>query len=390
MKDFVNKKFMKSADITADPLFIMLGGFMGAGKTTTLLRLAQHFQRQGRKVGIITNDQAEGLVDTALVEQLNLPVREIAGGCFCCRSESLLEALARLTEESQPEVFIAEPVGSCTDLVATVSLPLERIYKTGFRMAPYAVLVDPYRAIQILRVEDGEPVFSPDISYIFRKQLEEAEIIVINKADVVKPARMERLHEAMTREYPGAQIMVVSSRDGTGLEPLFEALMQGLAAPRRIMEMDYERYGKGEALLGWYNGKADVKARKPQGVDGNRWLIDLASRIRSVLRTANVEIAHFKMTLSAGDANSGKTAGGLAAVSLVRTDGEPEIRRELNAPLSKGNLIINLRAEGAPELLATVVQEALKASIQGVSAKLKKEEAFRPGQPTPTHRVAAV
>jgi hypothetical protein len=49
-------------------------------------------------------------------------------------------------------VFLAEPVGSCADLVATVSLPLERIYKAGFQMAPYAVLVDPYRAMQTLGV----------------------------------------------------------------------------------------------------------------------------------------------------------------------------------------------------------------------------------------------
>jgi hypothetical protein len=132
----------------------MLGGFLGSGKTTTLLRLAQQLQRAGKRVGIITNDQAAGLVDTALMEELELPVSEIAGGCFCCRSGSLVEALGKLTAASQPEVFLAEPVGSCTDLVATVSLPLERIYNAGFTMAPYAVLVDPYRAMQTLGVEE--------------------------------------------------------------------------------------------------------------------------------------------------------------------------------------------------------------------------------------------
>ena len=81
---------------------------------------------------MITNDQAEGLVDTALLEELNLPVREIVGGCFCCRSETLVQALESLEEGEEnahpreagrgaagirPNVFIAEPVGSCTDLV---------------------------------------------------------------------------------------------------------------------------------------------------------------------------------------------------------------------------------------------------------------------------------
>ncbi len=388
----------------------MLGGFLGSGKTTTLLRLAQYLQRQKKRVGLITNDQAAGLVDTALMEELNLPVREIAGGCFCCRSESLVEALGRLTEESQPEVFLAEPVGSCTDLVATVSLPLERIYKAGYVMAPYAVLIDPYRAMQTLGVE-GESLFSPDVNYIYRKQLEEAEIIVINKTDVVSAERLARLRDALSREYPEAEIMAVASRDGSGLEPLFTALTTREGQTRRVMEVDYERYGRGEAMLGWLNSKAEVRAdsgrqvqpmdneetgtaskklvgRKPpgrtvaRGIDGNAWLMDLAGRVQSALRVAGVEIAHFKMTLAAED-------GQMAAVSLVRTDGEPELRRKLERPLSNGSLLVNLRAEGAPELLAATVQEALRRKARGVSVKLNQTESFRPGQPVPTHRVAA-
>lgn len=313
----------------------------------------------------------------------------------------MVEALDRLTKESRPDVFIAEPVGSCTDLVATVSLPLERIYKTGFQMAPYAVLVDPYRAMQTLGVE-GESLFSPDVCYIFRKQLEEAEIIVINKADVVAPERMARLREALAREYPEAQIMAVSSREGTGLEPLFAALSEGKSAPHRVMEVDYVRYGKGKAMLGWYNGRAEVKStRKGKrsvhngimdngGFDGNAWLLDLAGRIQVVLRAAGVEIAHFKMSLSVEDGGDRLSPLRLAAVSLVRTDGEPELRRKLDAPLTKGSLIVNLRAEGAPEPLAATVEEALKTNMRGLTVKLTQAESFRPGQPTPTHRVAAV
>ncbi len=383
----------------------MLGGFLGSGKTTTLLRLAQHLQRRRKRVGIITNDQAAGLVDTALMEELNLPVSEIAGGCFCCRSESLVEALGRLTAESQPEVFLAEPVGSCTDLVATVSLPLERIYKAGFAMAPYAVLVDPYRAMQTLGVE-AEPIFSPDVNYIYRKQLEEAEIIVINKTDVIAPERLARLREALGREYPEAEIMAVASRDGTGLEPLFEALTNRDGHTRSLMEVDYERYGKGEAMLGWYNGKYEVrrlKAERDGGFDGNAWLLDLARRVRSVLRATRSEVAHFKMSLVAEEIEKvarasrpkSKEAGGtpglqaMAAVSLVRNDGEPELRRELAGPVTQATLLVNLRAEGAPELLAVAVQEALKNGPRGIRARRVAEESFRPGQPQPTHRLAA-
>jgi G3E family GTPase len=242
----------------------MLGGFLGAGKTTTVLRTAQYFQRLGKRVGLITNDQAAGLVDTALLEELNLPVQEIAGGCFCCKSEGLVEALARLTTGTQPEIFIAEPVGSCTDLVATVSLPLERIYKRGYVMAPYAVLIDPYRAMQTLGVE-GAPLFSADVNYIYRKQLEEAQIIVINKVDVMNADRLARLRRALEVEYPDAQVMELASRPGLGMEPLFEALGTTASSVKKVMEVDYERYGVGEALLGWVNVQAELNVKPMTG-----------------------------------------------------------------------------------------------------------------------------
>src|ERR1700733_15239064 len=119
--------------------YIMVGGFLGAGKTTALVRLAEKLQREGRSVGLITNDQSVGLVDTVLLASHDLPVEEITGGCFCCRFTSLTEAAEKLTKSDRPEVFLAEPVGSCTDLTATVSYPLRRMYGNDFSIAPYTV-----------------------------------------------------------------------------------------------------------------------------------------------------------------------------------------------------------------------------------------------------------
>ena len=133
--------------------YLMIGGFLGAGKTTAVARLARRLTDQGRRVGLICNDQSSGLVDTALLRSKGFSVEEIAGGCFCCRFNSLLEAAGKLTRETRPDVFVAEPVGSCTDLVATVSYPLRRIYGDRFTIAPLSVLVDPERAERILGLE---------------------------------------------------------------------------------------------------------------------------------------------------------------------------------------------------------------------------------------------
>src|SRR5689334_18781938 len=89
--------------------YIMIGGFLGAGKTTAVAQLAQKLTNDGLRVGLITNDQGSELVDTAMLRARGFVTEEIPGGCFCCRFASLSEAARRLTAMTAPDVFIAEP-----------------------------------------------------------------------------------------------------------------------------------------------------------------------------------------------------------------------------------------------------------------------------------------
>src|SRR5688572_18371846 len=186
--------------------YVMIGGFLGAGKTTAILQLAQKLHGEGTRVGLITNDQSFGLVDTALLSSQGLPVEEITGGCFCCRFQSLMDAAGKLTEAAAPDVFIAEPVGSCTDLRAAVSYPLRRIYGEDYEIAPLSVLVDPIRASRILGLEEGK-AFSEKVLYVYGKQLEEADIIVINKTDLIDSGKLEQLRAALSAKYPKANVV---------------------------------------------------------------------------------------------------------------------------------------------------------------------------------------
>src|SRR5580765_4482264 len=120
--------------------FVMIGGFLGAGKTTTLARLARFYTQRGQRVGLVTNDQAQDLVDTTSLRGQGFPVEEVAGACFCCRFDELVSKVGQLEQGDRPDVILAEPVGSCTDLVATVVQPLKDLYGQRFVMSPYAVL----------------------------------------------------------------------------------------------------------------------------------------------------------------------------------------------------------------------------------------------------------
>jgi G3E family GTPase len=358
--------------------YIMVGGFLGAGKTTALLRLAQHLTAQGRRVGLITNDQSYGLVDSVLVGAHGFPVEEITGGCFCCRFNSLIQAAERLARRAKPDVLLAEPVGSCTDLRATVQHPLRRMYGDDYRVGPLSVLVDPLRALRVLGLAPGS-TFSDKVLYVYGKQLEEADILVINKCDLLGPEQTGRLEAELRRRYPETELFLASAREGTGLDGWFAALAADRAS-RAAPQVDYDAYAEGEALLGWLNGTIRLSAAEP--FDGNLFLLELTRRIRSSLARASIEIAHLKSTLTPDG------AGDLGMLSLVSTAGDPGFAHRLKRELSSGELILNVRAEGPPEALRKAVEEAVAAS--GALAQVRHLEHFRPARPIPTHRMEAV
>lgn len=364
--------------------YIMVGGFLGAGKTTAIARLARHLTGQGLRVGLITNDQGSELVDTALLRARGFATEEISGGCFCCRFNSLVEAARNLTATARPDVFIAEPVGSCTDLVATVSYPLRRMYGEDYTLAPLSVLVDPVRAGRVLGLEDGGR-FSDKVLYIYRKQLEEADLIVLNKSDLVEADRRAALRERLRAEFPQAGILEISARTGDGLEAWFDHVATGEQSARAAMEVDYELYADGEALLGWLNATIRIDGARP--FDANHLLERFAQAVQTVLRGPAAEVAHLKMTFSPEPG-----LGDLAVVNLVRNDFVPELSQSLEELAQAGQLIVNLRAEAPPDTLRAALETALRDLVDdasGLTARLEHLEHFRPGKPRPTHRFAA-
>lgn len=361
----------------------MIGGFLGAGKTTAVGKLAHLLTEQGFRVGLITNDQGRNLVDTAMLRSQGFATEEIPGGCFCCRFDSLVDAAQRLAVRNRPDIFIAEPVGSCTDLAATVTYPLRRMYQDDFTVAPISVLVDPIRAQRVFGLAKGGS-FSEKVLYIYQKQIEEADIVIISKSDLLDDAKLKALQQAITAKYPGKEVIPVSSRTGKNLDAWFSRVVDAKQSARTAMKVDYKIYADGEALLGWLNCTVRLEAKK--AFDSNKLLTQLAKEIQNRLKTQKSEVAHMKMTLSPEDSLSGEIAG----VNVVRNDLVPELSFELEAPVKRGQLIVNLRAEAAPDVLGTAVREGLEVTAKEfptLKATVDHLEHFRPGKPTPTHRI---
>jgi hypothetical protein len=279
-------------------------------------------------------------------------------------------------------VFLAEPVGSCTDLVATVSYPLRRLYGKDFVVAPLSVMVDPVRAGRVLGLLEGR-AFSEKVAYIYRKQLEEAQHLVINKCDLIDAAYRSELEAALIEASPGSVVHHCSATQASGLAGWFEAVLADERAPGATMSLDYDLYADGEALLGWLNATLSVASSAP--FDANELLGSLAEELRLALDARSIEAAHVKMTFDPHN-----EIGSLAAVSFVRSDAAPHLRESLDAPSTGGELILNVRAEAEPAVLLEQVDAALAGlTTKHPALRLTREhqESFRPGRPTPTHRI---
>jgi Ni2+-binding GTPase involved in maturation of urease and hydrogenase len=358
--------------------FIMLGGFLGAGKTTTIARLARHYQDQGLKVGIVTNDQATDLVDTNSLRAQGFDVGEVPGACFCCNFNKLTEAVGQLEKAKHPDVVLGEPVGSCTDLVATVVRPLQQLFAAQFDVAPYAVLLKPSHGSRILR-GDAKGGFSPQAAYIFKKQLEEADLIVINRVDELSADEADELEGLVQDQYPGTPVLRMSAKTGSGFDALVEFLELRGRFGQRLMDVDYDTYAIGEAELGWLNSSLEVTANKPLGLD--ELLLDIVARLQASLAEIDAETAHLKAI--------GMADGLYGVANLISSFSTPELSLPSRGQVKAADLVVNARVATAPETLTEHVERAVREACgaRGATATFQQTQSFRPGRPVPTHRI---
>jgi G3E family GTPase len=362
--------------------FLMVGGFLGAGKTTTLGRLASRYMEKGLRVGIVTNDQATDLVDTHTLRQRGFDVEEVPGACFCCKFDDLLSTIGRLEASQTPDVILAEPVGSCTDLVATVVQPIKDLYADRFQTGPYAVILKPSHGLRILRNEE-DAGFSSKAAYIFRKQLEEADAILLNRVDELSSEEADELAALVKEVNPDVPILRVSAKTGQGFDGLEELLAQEGNFGGRILDLDYDIYAEGEAELGWLNSSVSITSGTPgQEFDLDDLLLDVVRSLRDRLGAEKYETAHLKVI--------GLWEGFFGVANLVSRDSAPELSLPSRSRVRDVDLIVNARVAVDPEILETMVRDAvLKAGeARGAQVKFNQTQSFRPGRPVPTHRYA--
>ena len=353
---------------------ILCGGFLGAGKTTLIWDVARRLMAQGKRVGLITNDQAPELVDSRILLQADLKVAEVAGSCFCCNFDGFVQAIHNLQGDMQADVILAEPVGSCADLTATIVRPLKQYHNTEVIVSPLTVLSDPARLRSILYGGDGG--LHEDAAYIYRKQLEESEVILITKTDTLKAAELDKLVKDTQSCFHNTKVMAISTLNGEGVWEWFDDVDNRQGEGTKILDIDYDKYAHGEAVLGWLNGTVALTG---QNADWDTLLKSIMKGITKAISREHLRVGHVKVI-----AENGKQY----AVANITGDVDTLQFRGTAGTSDQCKLIINARVECPPEHLDEVIRQVLLDAIDGqYKDEVLAWRYLMPGRPNPTHRM---
>ena len=352
---------------------ILVGGFLGAGKTTLLSEIAGRLMTDGKKVGLITNDQAAELVDTAFLLKTTQNVAEVSGSCFCCNFNGFIDSIRDVGERSDADILIAEPVGSCTDLSATIVQPIKRLYADELLLSPLTVLADPFKLEDILN--GGTAGLHKSAAYIYKKQLEESNIIVITKTDTIEMARLDFLKEKTKTFFPHAEVMAVSSKTSEGVGEWLSYVLANSNSKDKTIEVDYKTYAEGEAVLGWLN--ATVSLRGDQ-IDWDKFAKRFLNEIGQRVKSMNLSVGHIKIMLQNGS--------NFLVGNITNELGNVETRGSAGNS-DQAQIIINARVELAPGQLEILVSESLRiTAVDQVKTGILAWKCISPGYPNPTYR----
>lgn len=349
----------------------LVGGFLGSGKTTAIIQASKALMARGLRVGVVTNDQGKYLVDTAFVRFASLLAVEVTGGCFCCNYADLDGSLDQLIQAAEPDIIFAESVGSCADLVATVVKPLLKLKRIQLAPTSFSIFTDS-RLLR-RRLRDEAMPFSEDVVYIFDKQIEESGLIVLNKIDLLSSEKAQETFDTLKARYPDRPVLAQNSLSEKGVKGWLELLDSGEGLLRtESLEIDYQRYGHGEAQLAWLDEKVSVS-----GPDLRTKLERLLRGVVTELESRNSGVGHLKFLIQTGDQEF------KISFPTLEQAGWEEQLSGINA--NQAVLLVNARVEmPSEELRGLFLRELEKSGLNYTETDIS---AFHPKMPAPTYRM---
>ena len=328
--------------------FAVFSGFLGSGKTSTMVSLADYYDKNytGR-AAIITNDlPGAGLADNYFAIHSGCKSHEITNDCICYKNEELMDTLNSLFDEGC-ELVISDIPGFGVGALEHVYHGLSEKFPGQCELAPFTVLVEP-RTVELLR--SG---FNKDLRYILHTQLVEADLIVLNKTDTISESEKQEYKCWLEEHYPHAKVIYISARTRDSMDLLVKSLAEGKASMRKP-DIGYggEAFTKIMEQVCEYNMQylATVCCDSFNGTD---YLVALAEEIKKKVTGADSEMPHMKLF-------AWTTEGDYAKVDMMGADRTVEIKQPFTDSCTQIAVVLNSSAFGGREKLDEAVTNAVE------------------------------
>lgn len=337
--------------------FAVFSGFLGSGKTTAMMALTRYYTDHYGKAAMISNDLGAGvtLADHKLAQLGGCKASQITDECICFCHDVLT---ARLDEyfDGGCELVVSDIPGFGVGAQEHVYHGLSAEYPGRFALAPFTVLIEP-RNLDLLRGGTAG-----DMGFLLDAQLKEADLIVLNKCDLLAQGERESSLRWLGERYPWTDRLAISAKTGEGLDALSLALRGGTASLRHP-EIDYDaddlQNAMGSLSEYYLQYHASVCCND---FDGSAYLLALAEGIRAAVREAGGEIPHLKLLAWGPEGDYGKA-------DILGTDRPIELPQRFREPCTDIAVILNASAACPDETLDHLIE----ATVGAVSERFQLE-----------------
>ncbi len=192
---------------------IIFSGFLGSGKTSVLLPLANQLTAQSKNVVIIENEIGDVGIDGSYLERDGLHVQELFGGCICCTlSVGLVDSISQIEDAYQPDTVIIEATGLARpeDLIQTIHQYVKRI--------------DDIKTVTVVDAERYD-VLRNTLTPLIEAQIQAADFLLLNKTDTVDRYREEGIVEDLKTINSTAKHFAISVIENRGIDGFLGAFL---------------------------------------------------------------------------------------------------------------------------------------------------------------------
>ncbi len=264
---------------------VVLGGWLGSGKTTLVNRTLEHCARtRPERIALVVNDVGDVNIDASLIADHDGDTIELTDGCICCSiGESLAITLRDLLGRSRWDRIVVEASG--------VAEPA-RVAAYGSRR----VLAPQGAAVCVDATDVAERIADVRYGPLARRQLRQADVLLLTKTDLVDPARVEAVEDLCKELAPGAPTVT--------------------ASPEALLELEAHELGP------------VPDAAQPLGLATRTWVprgpVDIDQLVR-VLEGSGLLRAKGFVVSAVGVVSGVQLAAGRAAVTAAPADAHPSL-----------------------------------------------------------------